>query len=360
MQAISHRENLLRTLDRSDPFWVPYTLSMTPSVYEEFKLHTGQTDVSEHFQLGFRAIKPAASRVERDFSGYYADVDLPPGTKIDDWGVARRPGSMYHFQKMIHPMRDFDSPEQVLAYPLPDLDADYRFEGMADEAQSFRDRGYAVTCFAGHIFEYAWALRGMDNLLMDMVLRPKLAEALLDRITALDARIAEAAARAGADVIMFGDDVGTQRSMMMSPAMWREWLKPRLSGLTRMVKEISPDARTWYHSDGDVREIVPELIEAGVDILNPVQPECMDLAELVGEFGDDLLYWGALGTQTTMPFGRPEDVKDAVRQIIATAGPCGGVVIAPTHVLEPDVPWDNMIALSQIMGEFGHPMTTDH
>ena len=352
---MTHRENLLRTLSRSGPQWVPYELGMTPGVYETFKQKTGQTDPSEYFRLGFRHIGAGPSRQKLDHSRYFAGLTLPPGTQIDEWGVARRPGSMYHFEKMIHPMRDLDSVDQVASYPLPDLDADYRYDGIAGQASKHHDAGYAVIGWAGHIFETSWYMRGLDNLLTDMAIRPKLAEAVLERVVRLDEKMAHEVAAAGADVISTGDDVGTQRGMMMSPSMWREFIKPRLARVCRAAKNANPNVRVYYHSDGNVMTIVPDLLEAGVDILDPVQPECMDLGQLVKDYGDCLLYWGTLGTQTTMPFGRPQDVKAAVRRAVETVGRGGGLVIAPTHVLEPDVPWENIMALAEVMGELGHP-----
>jgi uroporphyrinogen decarboxylase len=142
-----------------------------------------------------------------------------------------------------------------------------------------------------------------------------------------------------------GDDVATQRGMMMRPALWRRWLKPRLAAIISAAREVKPDILIWYHSDGDCRAIIPELIEIGVDILNPVQPECMDPAAVKAQYGDRLSFSGTIGTQTTMPHGTPEEVRGVVRERIATVGRGGGLLLAPTHVLEPDVPWENIVAL---------------
>ena len=152
---------------------------------------------------------------------------------------------------------------------------------------------------------------------------------------------------------MLGDDVSTQIAMMMSPAMWRQQLKPRLKRVIDAAKAEKPDILIFYHGDGNLSAIVEDLIEIGVDVLNPVQPECVDPYEMKRLYGDRLSFWGCVGTQTTMPFGTPEQVRETVRHMIETVGVGGGLVIAPTHVLEPEVPWDNIEAMVQAVRDFG-------
>ena len=108
----------------------------------------------------------------------------------------------------------------------------------------------------------------------------------------------------------------------------------------------------WYHSDGDISLIIDDLIEVGVTVLNPVQPECLDVHEIQRKYGDQLAFWGTIGTQTVMPFGTPDTVKQTVREMIDLFAP--GLVIATTHVLEPDVPWENILALFEAIEEYGH------
>ena len=109
----------------------------------------------------------------------------------------------------------------------------------------------------------------------------------------------------------------------------------------------------FYHSDGDISSIIPELIEIGIDVLNPVQPECLDPAQVKREYGDRLAFWGTISIQRTMPFGTPEDVRQEVRDRVNTVGRSGGLLLAPTHVLEPEVPWENIVALFEAIEEYG-------
>jgi uroporphyrinogen decarboxylase len=167
---------------------------------------------------------------------------------------------------------------------------------------------------------------------------------LLDKLTAIRIGMARRYAECGVDVLMLGDDVATQLDMMLSPALWRATLKPRMAEVIRAAKAVNPDLLIFYHGDGNMERIVPELIEIGVEILNPVQPECMDPVRMKERFGDQLAFWGCIGTQTTMPFGTPEEVTATVRHLIDTVGKGGGLFLAPTHTLEPDVPWANVEA----------------
>jgi uroporphyrinogen decarboxylase len=171
----------------------------------------------------------------------------------------------------------------------------------------------------------------------------------------MDIRIgmAEKYARYGIDILMLGDDVSTQLEMMISPELWRNILKPRLAKVIRAAKETNPNILIFYHGDGNLQAIIPDLIEAGVDILNPVQPECMDPVLIKKQYGDRLSFWGTIGTQTTLPFGTAAEVAEMVKKMIETVGKGGGLLLAPTHMVEPEVPWENIEAFIEAIKKFG-------
>jgi uroporphyrinogen decarboxylase len=141
--------------------------------------------------------------------------------------------------------------------------------------------------------------------------------------------------------------------MIMSPATWREWFKGRLASIIEEAQAVKPGLPIFYHSDGNPEAIIPDLIEIGVTILNPVQPECIDPVMVKRQYGNHLALWGTIGTQTTMPFGTPEQVRAEVKHRIETVGYDGGLVLGPTHSLEPDVPWENIVALYEAIEEYG-------
>ena len=157
---------------------------------------------------------------------------------------------------------------------------------------------------------------------------------------------------AGADIIALGDDIGMQNSIMMSQDMYAEWLKPRLMRVIAAARAKKPDVIIQYHSCGHVTELIPELIDAGIDVLNPVQPECMEATEIFAEYGDRLAFNGSIGTQSTMPFATPQEVKDTVKRNLDAVGDAGGLLCCPTHMLEPEVPWANIEAYAEACREY--------
>ena len=283
-------------------------------------------------------------------------MELPKGAYIDGMGIGHIPSSKYHFDKYIFPMRNFTDPKEVEEYPWPDeppYDEAY-LKALKANADMHKANDLIAVANIGSIFEMAWYLRGMDNLLADFVLNEDLAAALLDTITEMSVRSARAAGIAGADMLGTGDDVGMQHRMIMSPDEWRKWIKPRFAKVLAAARENKPDVHVKYHSDGFIEPIIPDLIEIGVTILNPVQPECMDPVKLKEQYGDRLAFDGTMGIQTTMPFGTTEDVERVVKHTIETVGKGGGLIIAPTHVLEPEVPIENIKAFLEAVDKYGH------
>lgn len=136
-----------------------------------------------------------------------------------------------------------------------------------------------------------------------------------------------------------------QNTLMMSPQIWRRWLKPRLAEVIAVIRAIRPETLVYYHSCGYIEPFIPDLIEIGVDILNPIQPECMDFRKIHEQYGNQLSFWGGIGTQTTFPFGTPGDIRNRVCELVEICGEKGGIVPAPTHVIEPEVPWENLEAM---------------
>ena len=187
----------------------------------------------------------------------------------------------------------------------------------------------------------------MEDLMTDMLLDDPKAECLLDRVTEFSVKQGRAAAGIGADIIQLGDDIGMQSSIMMSVELWRQYLKPRLARVICEIRKIKSDVLIFYHSCGYVIPFLHELAEIGVDILNPVQPESMDFAEVHRIIGDKMSFWSTIGTQTTLPFGSQDDVRNQVRRNLDICGDKGGIVIGPTHMVEPEVPWENLVAMKE-------------
>ncbi|MCC6191247.1 MAG: hypothetical protein IT318_19675 [Anaerolineales bacterium] len=209
------------------------------------------------------------------------------------------------------------------------------------------------------IFEMAQRVRGMQALLMDLAANESLACALLDKMLELKLAFWEMALPHLADVvdvISEADDYGTQTSQLISPRMFRRLFKPRLAELFARLRQLAPNARRFFHSDGSLRPLIPDLIEIGVDILNPVHITAagMEPAGLKRDFGRDLVFWGGgVETQTVLPFGAPSEVKENVRRNLAALAPGGGYVFNTIHNIQADVPPANMLAMWEALREYG-------
>jgi len=191
------------------------------------------------------------------------------------------------------------------------------------------------------IFETAWALRGYEQLMVDMALDPDLADQILNMPYQYHLAAAKKLVELGVDMIWIGDDVGTQQRMLISPGMWRRFLKPRMANFIAENKAINPELKVAYHTDGNIEPIIPELIEIGLDVLNPIQPACMDPRQLKDAYGDRLCFWGTIDEQRTLPFGSPKDIQAEVLQRLETIGRDGGLILSPTHHVQLDTPLEN-------------------
>jgi uroporphyrinogen decarboxylase len=252
-----------------------------------------------------------------------------------------------HMTRMLHPLQGIEELEKIKSYPFPKFDEG---DGSLQRSlvEKLHTRGLAaVGNMQMTIWETAWYLRGMEDLMMDMMGEEPAAAFILDTVTDQAIIRAVSYAGAGADIVYLGDDIGMQSRIMMSVELYRSWLKPRLKKVIDAAKAINPDLIIMYHSCGYVIPFIDDLIDAGVDVLNPIQPESMDYREVVAAFEDRLSFHGCIGTQRLMPFGTPDEVRTAVKECLDSMGPRGGMLAAPTHVLEPEVPWENILAYAE-------------
>ncbi len=300
----------------------------------------------------FVAPQRTASTPTPDFTPYFRDITIPPGARFSEVGTLRVPAGYYHFDGLICPLRHATTLDEIRAFPFPVYEG-YDESGMAEMVADAHARGRVAAGAVGHLFENAWQIRGMEPFLIDMLAAPENCDFIFDRLHAFQKARAFAEARAGVDYIHTGDDVATQQAMMFGVAQWRAFIKPRWADIYAAVKAINPEIRIWYHSDGNILDIIPELIEIGVDILNPIQPECLDPFAVHRQWGDRLVLDGCIGTQSVMPFGSPADVRDTVRRLVDGLGGQGALILAPTHTLEPEVPIANIEAFVETVREYG-------
>ncbi len=282
-------------------------------------------------------------------------------TYVDEWGVKwARPESSLYMDPVDGPFRSELSHQRLEDFSWPDPAHESRFEGLAEEAKRLHDTGCAVvlSLYGLGLFDMAQVLCGMDGLLTNMAMNPKVIEELYDRI--LESQILQwekllETVGPHVDVCLHSDDLGMQGGPLMSPDMYRHFLKPRHAELFGRVKKAAQnDVKMLLHSCGSVRALIPDLIETGIDALNPVQVSAagMDTKELKQEFGSELCFWGGgVDTQHVLPHGSPEQVRDEVKRRIDDLAPGGGFVFAAVHNIQPDVPPENLRAMLETLHE---------
>lgn len=256
-----------------------------------------------------------------------------------------------------NPLERVTSLEEIVAFPFPDVLAPYHVEGLRKQVVTLHRAGKAaggnLPHLGGELFEAAWRLRGLESFLLDLLERPSWVAYLLDRLVDLAVRNAETLARAGIDVLSLDDDVGAPVTMMIGPATWQRYFKPRMATIIEAARAVNPELRVIFHSDGTFAPIIPDLIDIGVNGINPLQPEHMDAAAIRAEFGPVLAFWGTVGYQTTFSFGSPEEIRREVRMRIETLGR-SGLVLSPAYDLgEPDIPWENVVAFLEAVHDYG-------
>ncbi|MGD8624450.1 MAG: uroporphyrinogen decarboxylase family protein [Anaerolineae bacterium] len=376
------RERVLRALNHQEPDRVPFDLGGTGlstlhvTAYQNLRRYLGLPES----ETGVAFVPEQLVRVDEDLAvRLKADVrPVLPGTAssfeyvfrdegeyeayTDEWGIGwRKPvDGGFYYDMYQHPLADASSLEEMVADPFPDPLDDGRFAPLREQAEAARAGGKAVALAgpcAGIAEIYSW-MRGYEEYYIDLVRHPDWVGTMLDRLVAFkSAYWARALREIGdlVDVVIEADDLAGQRSLLMSPRTYRRVIQPRHKRLFSFIKAQAP-VKVFYHSCGAVRPLIPDLIEAGIDILNPVQISAadMDLAELKREFGRDLVFWGGgVDTQGVLGRATPAEVKDHVRRNIEALAPGGGFVFAAVHDIQANVPPENIVAMWEAWQAFG-------
>jgi uroporphyrinogen decarboxylase len=380
----SSRERVLTALDHREPDRVPFDMGSTQVTgialvaYRNLRRHLGLPDEEPEICDVIQQIAlPADDMVDRlgiDVRGLFPRNSHNWGITHEDagdsWAYTDEWGMTHSFPKenglyysvVTSPIDGAStSPEEIRAHAWPDTGDPDRIEGLRDLAEYYRRaQGKAVVIkgvLAG-IFEMAQRIRGMKNCLIDLLTDEASTCALFDQLLELKLAFWERAlGDLGdvVDVVSEADDYGTQTSQLMSPEHFRSYMKPRLAVLFRRIHELAPGARLFFHSCGNVRPLLPDFIELGVDILNPVHitAKGMEPAALKRDFGDDIVFWGGgVDTQGVLPNGTPEEVRDDVRRNVEALAAGGGYVFNTVHNIQADVPPENIVAMWEALREY--------
>ena len=238
------------------------------------------------------------------------------------------------------------TPETLSGFQFPDPDDPAIYTDFEASANEFGDT-LAVAKLSYNLFERAWSLAGMENLLTAMIADPAFVHELLDRIAEYNLAAIDNVCKWNIDAILFGDDWGHQGGLLMGPHLWREFIKPRIA---RLYQGAGASGKyVFLHCCGRVQELFDDLIECGLDVFNPFQPEVMDVFDMKRQFGDRLTFYGGISTQKTLPFGAVSDVRDEVRHLLDEVGASGGYIAAPAHAIPPDAKPENIAAMIEVL-----------
>lgn len=285
----------------------------------------------------------------------------PHAPRFDDWGCGQTEIEEGVWYPGIHPLSEAQAIDALESYPWPDMDDPTRVAHVREHARRLAQEGqYAIMATPWLLFplERAFALQGMDQFLLNMALYPDFAQALLRKNAGLCKTLMGHFLRElgeNVDIIKIGDDLGTQESLLISPRMYRSMLKPIHADYIAFIKEHT-HAKVFFHTDGDVFDLIEDFIEIGVDILNPIQTSAgkmANLVELKKRYGTRICFCGAIDTHRILPYGTPAEVRQEVRRVIELLGPGGGYLLGSVHTFMDEVPPENILAMVDAVEAFG-------
>jgi uroporphyrinogen decarboxylase len=289
------------------------------------------------------------------------------GTYTDEWGIT------YKFTGLFlgiigHPLADV-SCESLEDYHWPDPYSPGRIDGLEERAKKLHEEGkFAIVAkdvVSGGPLEYGCWLRGMEQFMIDMVVNKQFARELITGVETVILGLLEVlldAVGEYVDIIQTSEDLGSQSGLLISPQLYREMLKPTRVRINNLIKSLAPHAKVFYHCCGAIYELIPDIIETGIDILNPIQPRAfgMDSTRLKKEFGSRLCFHGGIDVQQTLPRGSPRDVEHEVRERIGQMGKGGGYIVAPANIIQSDTPPINVVSMCEAVRKWGkYPLGVD-
>ena len=324
---MTEREIIMQTIAHKETGFVPTNIEITAQFGTklEEKVGKGNIDVA----LNNHMLRKK----------YKRNTVLENGDQLDLFGVtwqSSKDGGDVGIVK-IYPLEHCE-PEE---YKFPEINKELA-EDVLKTLEAEKER-YTMFSITMGFFERAWSLYGMENVLVDMLLEPEKTDWLFDGIYEHHVKLLDYILPRNFDAVYFGDDWGQQKGLIMGLDMWRKYIKPRVGKLFAKIK--SAGKQIVFHSCGDLRDIMGEVIDMGVDVYNTVQPEIYDLVKLKKEYGKDITFYGGISTQQFLPFAKENEVREQTRRVLDIMMKDGGYILSPTHAVTPDIPVENVLAL---------------
>jgi uroporphyrinogen decarboxylase len=327
MTDLTPRERVWQSIRHQRPDRIPWHFGCTTPTRLKLEKHFGTTDLD---QILNQHIVKYRTRLPY--------VDIRPNFVGDEFGVVwnrttdKDIGIPETYLLRNRPLKDF---------PFPDPHDPKRLAGLPAFLQANPDR-FRLISFSFTLFERAWILRGMEDLMVDMLSEPAAVDELLDAILEYDLGMLEDVLKYDIDGVLFGDDWGQQSGLIFGGRLWRRFIKPRVAQLYSRVKNSGK--AVFIHCCGKVQELFPDLIDLGLDVFNPFQPEVMDPYQIKKQFGSQLSFYGGVSIQRLLPYGTPQQISAEVSRLIDEVGQGGGFIIAPSHDMPGDIPLENLLA----------------
>lgn len=338
MTSFTPRQRVWAAIRHTQPDRTPYQISFTSPARRKLEAYYDMADLDSligNHMAKYRARPP-------DESGWLADR---PGFFRDEFGVVWN----RTIDRDIGMVERYPLAERSLAgYAFPDPLNPARYAALPAFIDAHPDR-FRYASMSYSLFERAWSLRGMEALLVDMLEAPDFAEAIFDTLLAFNLAVIGELVKYDIDGILFGDDWGQQRGLIFGPRLWRRFIKPRIAQMYAATRRAGK--AVLIHSCGKVQELFPELIDLGLDVFNPFQPDVMDPYEMKRRYGDRLAFYGGVSVQQLLPHGTPQAVRDEARRLMDEVGRDGGFIIGPSHDMPADIPVENMVALIEAVRE---------
>lgn len=328
------RDRMLLAVQFQNTDIVPYHINFTQASFEKMVSYYGDDRFIEKIGNHMAVI---SHRKVVEWK------EVQPGHWQDEWGVVWN----RTVDRDIGVIEDLVLPERDLSrWELPNPTNPILIEQYPGFVAASQEK-FRVASIGFSLFERAWSLRGMENILMDMMEAPEFVHELFDRITEWNLIQIDNAVKQDIDCIQLGDDWGSQSGLIMGPGLWREFIKPCLARMYGRIREAGKCV--MIHSCGDVKSLFPELIECGLNIFNPFQPETMDIYETKREYYGRLSFYGGISVQRLLPHGTPDEVRSETKRIIDTLGKGGGYIASPSHAITADVPAENIAAMLEVL-----------
>ncbi|MDI6827107.1 MAG: uroporphyrinogen decarboxylase family protein [Armatimonadota bacterium] len=330
------RERVIQSIEFRETDIVPYHITFTTGARSKLADFLGDPDFET--RLGNHLAMISHDRLwPRD--------EVRPGYFKDRWGViwnrtVDKDIGCVDNQVLPNPSLDGWQPPEPI-YPL-------LAETYPIFVEANKDK-FRVASIGFSLFERAWTLRGFEQLLVGMIESPEFVHSLLDRITEVNLAQIDFALKHDVDCVRFGDDWGSQNGLIMGPALWREFIKPRIAKMYKRVRDAGK--YVMIHCCGDVKAILPDLVECGLNIFNPFQPEVMDIFETKKQYYGQLSFFGGISVQRLLPLGAPDEVRRETRRLLEVLGKGGGYIASPSHDIPADVPVENMVAMIEVLTE---------